>query len=113
MTTSTPESSLATLFREGRIDRRELVRRAALLGVSAPAIGAILAGAGSPATAAAAQGEASAQLVTVSNESTGTWTRAFNPLIPGQRWPTGAGIYEPLAIRNQVSGELVPWLAES
>lgn len=43
-----------------------------------------------------------------------TWVRNFNPyLLTQARWPTGAGIHEPLAIYNAIKGEYVPWLAES
>lgn len=31
--------------------------------------------------------------------------------MPGPRWPSAAGIYEPMAIYNSVKGEWVPWLA--
>ena len=44
-------------------------------------------------------------------EQQATWIRNFNPLMPGSRWPSAAGIYEPLAVFNSVQGEWVPWLA--
>jgi len=61
-----------------------------------------------PETAAAPPG-----VLVVSKEQTASWTRNFNPLSPlaSPRWPTMAGIYEPLAVFNSVRGELVPWLA--
>ena len=39
--------------------------------------------------------------------------RNFNPLTTATsaRWPTLAGIYEPLFVFNSVKGEMVPWLA--
>ncbi len=42
-----------------------------------------------------------------------SWVRNFNPLSPAgaARWPTSAGIYEPLFIYNSMSGKYVPWLA--
>jgi len=42
-----------------------------------------------------------------------SWVRNFNPLSPAgsARWPTSAGIYEPLFIYNSMSAEYVPWLA--
>lgn len=95
----------------GGIDRRELMKRAAAVGVSAPAMAAILGGGGRLVSATATQDQTG--LVTVSPEGTSTFIRSFNPLIPGQRWPTAAGIHEPLAFRNQVTNELTPWLAES
>jgi peptide/nickel transport system substrate-binding protein len=50
-------------------------------------------------------------LTLTATEQVATWTRNFNPLVPGSRWPTAAGIYEPLAIYNSQRGEWVPWLA--
>lgn len=49
----------------------------------------------------------------VSKEQTSSWTRNFNPLSPlaSPRWPTLAGVYEPLAVYNSVDGRFVPWLA--
>ena len=53
-------------------------------------------------------------MLTVSQEQQSSWVRNFNPLVSTEvRWPTRAGIYEPLAIHNAVKGEWVPWLAES
>jgi len=51
--------------------------------------------------------------LSVSVEQTSAWIRNFNPLAPAglARWPTRAGIYEPLAIFNPMTGEWVPWLA--
>ena len=51
--------------------------------------------------------------LTISQEQVSSWVRNFNPLIPGgtSRWPTGAGIYEPLFIFNSIKGEYIPWLA--
>ncbi|MCK6546692.1 ABC transporter substrate-binding protein [Myxococcota bacterium] len=51
-------------------------------------------------------------VMTVSVEQTASFVRNFNPLIAGgARWPTAAGIYEPLLVFNTVAGEWVPWLA--
>lgn len=52
-------------------------------------------------------------VLTVLQEQQAAWIRNFNPLIVtgGARWPTAAGIYEPLAIYNRMQGEWVPWLA--
>jgi peptide/nickel transport system substrate-binding protein len=44
-------------------------------------------------------------------EQQATWIRNFNPLMPGSRWPSEAGIYEPLTVYNSMKGEWVPWLA--
>ncbi|MFO0746588.1 MAG: ABC transporter substrate-binding protein [Myxococcota bacterium] len=49
----------------------------------------------------------------VSVEQQASWVRNFNPLIGGgARWPTKAGIYEPLLVYSAVRGTFVPWLAE-
>ncbi|MCH2108087.1 MAG: ABC transporter substrate-binding protein [Polyangiaceae bacterium] len=43
-----------------------------------------------------------------------TWIRNFNPFFESQaRWPSTAGIYEPLIIFNRATGEFIPWLATS
>jgi peptide/nickel transport system substrate-binding protein len=49
----------------------------------------------------------------VLQEQQAAWVRNFNPLLStgGSRWPTTAGIYEPLLIFNRATGETVPWLA--
>lgn len=54
-------------------------------------------------------------IVVVSQEQQVSWQRVFNPfLVNGSaRWPTTAGIYEPLLIFNPLQGEYVPWLATS
>jgi peptide/nickel transport system substrate-binding protein len=53
-------------------------------------------------------------VLSVSVEQQSAWVRTFNPLAPGEaRWPTRAGIYEPLLVHNPVAGEWVPWLATS
>jgi peptide/nickel transport system substrate-binding protein len=52
-------------------------------------------------------------ILTVSQEQQASWVRNFNPLLaPGNvRWPTRAGIYEPLFIYDTVNGKVVPWLS--
>ncbi|MFZ5475799.1 MAG: ABC transporter substrate-binding protein [Myxococcota bacterium] len=54
-------------------------------------------------------------VVVVAQETQASFTRNFNPLLPGgtSRWPTRAGVYEPLAIFDSLTGEWVPWLATS
>lgn len=54
-------------------------------------------------------------VLVVSTEQQGSWVRNFNPLLaPGSaRWPCTSGIYEPMLVWNTMSGEYVPWLAES
>lgn len=53
-------------------------------------------------------------ILTVSIEQQASWIRNFNPLLaPGSiRWPTRAGIYEPLFIYDTIHGQIHPWLAE-
>ena len=56
--------------------------------------------------------EESGVLVVVKDQ-TSAWVRNFNPMSPSARFPTQAGIYEPLAIYNDVASTWEPWLAES
>ncbi|WP_224367902.1 ABC transporter substrate-binding protein [Hyalangium versicolor] len=69
-----------------------------------------------PAAAPAAEKAAApkATALTVVQEQQASWVRNFNPLIaPGTaRWPTRAGVYEPLMVYNTLKGEFVPWLAQ-
>jgi len=52
-------------------------------------------------------------VLVVSQEQTASWIRNFNPLTTASaaRWPTLAGVYEPLFVFNSVRSEQVPWLA--
>ncbi len=52
-------------------------------------------------------------VLVVSQEAQASWVRNFNPLTTATsaRWPTLAGIYEPLFVFNSVQGTMVPWLA--
>lgn len=54
-------------------------------------------------------------VMTVLQEQQAAWVRNFNPLLAtgGARWPTSAGIYEPLLIYNRATGAFVPWLASA
>lgn len=52
-------------------------------------------------------------VMVVVQESQTSWIRNFNPLISGSRWPTSAGIYEPLLIYSPLQGRYVPWLARA
>jgi peptide/nickel transport system substrate-binding protein len=61
----------------------------------------------------AAPPPASPGTLNVSVEQQASWIRNFNPLSGGARWPTQAGIYEPLLIHSAVTGEFTPWLALS
>jgi peptide/nickel transport system substrate-binding protein len=52
-------------------------------------------------------------VLVVSQEQHSSWIRNFNPLTTAAavRWPTLAGVYEPLYVFNSVKSEFVPWLA--
>lgn len=52
-------------------------------------------------------------VLVVSQEQQASWVRNFNPLTPATaaRWPTLAGVYEPLFVYNSVQAKQVPWLA--
>ena len=52
-------------------------------------------------------------VLVVSVEQQAAWIRNFNPLTPAAaaRWPTLAGVYEPLMVFSAIRGEQVPWLA--
>jgi len=54
-------------------------------------------------------------VLVVSQEQQASWVRNFNPLstATAARWPTLAGVYEPLLVFNSVRAEYVPWLAVS
>ena len=69
---------------------------------------------GAAPAAATAPVEQKATAVTIAQEAQTSWIRNFNPLLASSssRWPTRAGIYEPLFIYNTLKSEYVPWLAE-
>ena len=54
-------------------------------------------------------------VMVVVQEQQGAWIRNFNPLLAtgGARWPTRAGIYEPLQIYSAPQGRWVPWLGRT
>lgn len=56
---------------------------------------------------------APAGVLVVSQEQQAAWVRNFNPLTPATapRWPTLAGVYEPLFVFNGLKSVFVPWLA--
>jgi peptide/nickel transport system substrate-binding protein len=82
-------------------------RRAAFRLAFAAGLAAVLGGCagGSPPLPAG--------VLVVSQEQTSSWVRNFNPLNPAAspRWPTMAGVYEPLFVFNGVRSIQVPWLA--
>lgn len=52
-------------------------------------------------------------VLVVSQEQTVSWVRNFNPIstAAAPRWPTLAGVYEPLFVYNSIESRQVPWLA--
>jgi peptide/nickel transport system substrate-binding protein len=51
-------------------------------------------------------------VLVVTQEQQASWVRNFNPLnvAADPRWPTLAGVYEPLFVFNSIQAEYVPWL---
>jgi peptide/nickel transport system substrate-binding protein len=96
------------LISERKIDRRKLMQTAAALGLSSAGLGAAMVHA-KPSFAQ----DSDLKLVTVSQEQQATWIKNFNPFLNDNtaRWPTHAGMYEPLLIYNEITGETHPWLA--
>jgi peptide/nickel transport system substrate-binding protein len=68
-----------------------------------------------PLAAQAPAGKPPTVLTAVVGPRQGTWTRSFNPFRSDaeSRWPTWAGIYEPLLISNRATGVFTPWLASA
>src|ERR1700745_2386745 len=85
------------LISEKKIDRRKLMQTMAALGLSGGALGAAM-----TKIAPSASAQSDLKLITVSQEQQATWIKNFNPFLPENnvRWPTHAGIYEPLIIYN-------------
>lgn len=57
--------------------------------------------------------EAPEGYLVVSQEQQAAWSQNFNPFLASgiSRWPTTAGIYEPMMIYSPLQGAYVPWLA--
>ncbi|WP_437947747.1 ABC transporter substrate-binding protein [Sorangium sp. So ce296] len=68
-----------------------------------------------PAASASKPAPKGAAMVTIAREQQATWVRNFNPLLAegSVRFPTVAGIYEPMLIYNTMRNEYTPWLATS
>ena len=106
-------------MRNWLLPRRTLVLSALLLSVGAAAgCGKSDAKKDPAGTAPGGQGTgknptAADTFLTVSIEQQASWVRNFNPLLASGnvRWPTVAGIYEPLLVYNTMKGEFTPWLA--
>ena len=65
--------------------------------------------------AAAAQTSQPPPLTITMGPRQAPWKRVFNPFLKEEdtRWPSVAGIYEPLIVYNRATGAYVPWLATS
>lgn len=102
-----------TRLKKAEMDRRQFFLRSLAAGAGASAMAAGLTARGVGAAAPAAHEVEQDQLVTISQEQQQTWLRNFNPFLSNDavRWPTHAGIYEPLLIHNVIDGETLPWLA--
>ncbi len=84
------------------------------------AVGAVvvMAALGAARLAAQSQGEhkpTPSVLTATIGPRQGAWTRSFNPFHSDadSRWPTWAGVYEPLLICNRATGSFTPWLASA
>jgi peptide/nickel transport system substrate-binding protein len=101
---------VATRIKQLEMDRRQLFLRAAAMG-AAGALGFT----SHEAMQAMAQDTDKNELVTISQDQQQVWVKNFNPFLAAGsvRWPTHWGIHEPLLIFNALTGETVPWLAES
>lgn len=110
--------SIVQDFEQGKISRRELGKRFAVLGAGA-SVATLAVATGSAtlgARLAAAQTASEKGYLTGNNEQQATYVKNFNPLGPAGgsvRWLTQNGIYEPLYIWNVLVGAPVPWLATS
>ncbi|MFL5758914.1 MAG: ABC transporter substrate-binding protein [Thermomicrobiales bacterium] len=105
----TSPDDLAKAAATRKLDRRRLIGVAAAAGISAAAYAKTL-----PGPSAVRAQSTDDGLVTVKGVELGpTFIRNFNPLHAEEtaRWPTVAGIYEPMLIHNTMTGKIVPWLA--
>ncbi len=87
--------------------RRDLMKGASAIGLGSTSLASLI----SHSPAAAAQAASDADLVRLGSGQAATWTRNFNPFVPGFLWSADYGIHEPLLIQNTATGETVPWLA--
>lgn len=108
-----PVLDYATRMKRAEMDRRQLMLRALAGTATAGAAAAGFRTSGFSARSASAQDVPPDQLVTISQEQQQTWIKNFNPFLSNDatRWPTVAGVYEPLLIHNVINGETIPWLA--
>ena len=66
-----------------------------------------------PALAQPAATAASPRLTVSVGPRDGVWKRVFNPLLyeADTRWPSWAGVYEPMLVYNRATATYMPWLA--
>ncbi len=116
-----PKSRIASIvrdFEQGKISRRELGKRFAVLGAGATVTSmAVATGSATlfARNAVALQANEEGYL-TCNNEQQATYIRNFNPLGPAGgsiRWMSQFGIYENLFVFNTLKNEATPWLATS
>jgi peptide/nickel transport system substrate-binding protein len=116
-----PKSRIAHIvrdFEQGKISRRELGKRFAVLGAGATVTSmAVATGSATlfARNAVALQANEEGYL-TCNNEQQATYIQNFNPLGPAGgsvRWLSQFGIYENLFVFNTLQNEPVPWLATS
>ena len=102
-----------TRMKKAEMDRRQLILRSLAFGTAGVAGVTGLTGTSFQSRSASAQDIPQDELVTMSQEQQQVRLRNFNPLLAegSVRWPTHAGIYEPLLVFNVLTGETVPWLA--
>jgi len=108
------ENTLIDEFLTGEFDRRELIRRASMIGMSVPVVGAVLAAAGEPAPAFAASARAAASSSRIRVAIIPPPTAAIEPhLFEDQGGLETGGIAGEFLTRVVNSKTLVPELAIS
>ncbi len=90
------------------------MRRLKLLGVLIGATGLLAAACGTSTSSGPSNSSAPSGVLTIDNESGGTWTCDFNPFNLSYISFSLGNVYEPLAFVNTLqSGQATPWLATS
>jgi peptide/nickel transport system substrate-binding protein len=121
-TSGSPAAGLVEEFLTKRLDRRQFLSRAAAIGLSASAAGALLAACGSGATTPTSTGSGASSTTTTTGPPTTTltWRPAADvenvdpAILPGLEDPTYAQIfYETLITYKPGTAEIVHCLAES
>ncbi len=90
------------------------MRRLKLLGVLIGGVGLLAAACGTSPSSSSSHTSGASGVLTIDNESGGTWTCNFNPFNLSYISFSLGNIYEPLAFVNTLqSGKTTPWLATS